>query len=147
MPVSLRKRSFHARHYPLLPGHPREGRLLNTIWKVFFCPHVDNDVNQTVRNSATCASRFERSKQERHFQFFPASEYFEFIARKIFGLLPRTKNGKLFTMVMTKRYWKMTRAILTSEMTTAHVANVLFDYWIAPYCMPDHRLADDGRNS
>lgn len=128
MPVSLTDRILHVEHYLSISGHPGEGRMYQTIQKNIFLLHMANGSYQTVSICATFPRSREQTKRKRQYQLFPAAGPLQSIAIDILGLLPETKNGNVFIIEMTDRYFKLRRPISTPKTTAMHVANLFFDH-------------------
>lgn len=83
-------------------------------------------------------------KRKRYFQLFAMSGPLQCTASYIRFPLQRTENGNEIVTVMTDHYWRITRAILTSEKTATHVANVFLAHRIPPQGIPIYLLMGYG---
>lgn len=66
----------------------------------------------------------------------------EFVAMDIFGTLLKMSNSKQLVLVMTNRYSKLPRVVLTSKTAAAHNALGFKDNWIIPFQIPNNVLMD-----
>lgn len=58
--------------------------------------------------------------------------------------LPKTSNENQFVSVITDRYSKITRAVLTFRTTVERIASMVIDHWIIPYGIFDYVLTENG---
>lgn len=71
---------------------------------------------KTVRNCQSYAKPGTILKQKRHLQLFPETGPSEFIAMDIFGSLPRKTKGNWHVVIITDKYFKLTRAVPSSSV-------------------------------
>lgn len=116
----------------------------DTVWKKGFWPHMENEVLQTVGSCAICAHSRQRTKRYRHFNLFPTSGTFWFLAIVIPGLILQKKNGNICVIVMIDRKSTTKRAILFFVQMATHGSNVLHDQWIVPYGVVDYSQTYNG---
>lgn len=69
----------------------------------------------------------------------------KFIAIDVLGVLPQTKFGNQFVIILTARYSKLTRRIPTTDMSSAPVAHKFLSNCIIPYGMPNIIISDNGQ--
>lgn len=74
---------------------------------------------------------------------FRPTEPLEFVAIDILELLPRTKIGNQFVVVMTNRFSKLTEAIWTTKTTATTVATIFINDWVANYGIPSKIMTDN----
>lgn len=74
---------------------------------------------------------------------FLAGEPLEFVTMDIFGPFPKTVQCNQYMLVITNRYFMLTRPVSTSKTTAAHVANVFMDYWFFPYGIKTYLFTDN----
>lgn len=74
----------------------------------------------------------------------PREYSLKFVALNTLRPFLRTANVNEYVIVMTARYSKLRRAVLTGKTSSTHVASMLFDYWIVPYGMCVYVLTNNG---
>jgi transposase InsO family protein len=62
----------------------------------------------------------------------------------ILGPLPRTKHGNRFLLVISDRYYKVTKTIPLRTVTALSVSRAFCDHWAYVYGPPVSLLADNG---
>lgn len=92
---------------------------------------------------SACPQSLDGLKLNRQRQQFYASGLLCYIAINILVQLPRTANGNQYIIFMTDRLSKRSRAMSTGRLSSAHVANVLFDYRIGSHGILVYVLADN----
>lgn len=75
-------------------------------------------------------------KRQRRLQLLAAGGPLKLATMDILQPLPKKLNGSQFMLVVTDRYWKLTRAVQMSKMTASHIASLFMDYWEIPYRIP-----------
>lgn len=62
----------------------------------------------------------------------------------ISGPLPRATTENQFIVVITDRFTKLTRDILSSETAVPEIAWIFLDHWVIPYKILGFFLAESG---
>jgi len=62
----------------------------------------------------------------------------------IFEPIPATKAGNRFMLVITDRFFKLTKCVALRRITVLSVASAIIDAWVACYGSPDRILSDQG---
>lgn len=81
---------------------------------------------------------------EKKLQLFPASAPLKLITICILAPLPRTVNGNRYVIIMTDKYFKLTRTMPTGKTSSLRIATVFFDSWRVPYGIPAYILTENG---
>lgn len=109
-----------------------------------------HDVYHYVEECPNCRRDRRHATHQRLPQLSPPDGSLEFVTTDILGPLPETKFGNRFVVVITDRFSKLIREILTKEETTAHIAEIFLDARIMPYEIPerpkttiDHNLLEN----
>ena len=98
-----------------------------------------------VQGCRTCAiNRVRLRKHLNGFKLFPATRPLESLAIDILGLLPMTKAGKRFLLVVTDRFTKHTPVVALRTITAYTIAVAFCDAWIFKYGVPRTFLSDNG---
>lgn len=87
-------------------------------------PYMVNDMHRTTKDCELCASNQQTKKQQQKGRLFPAAEPLEFITIDILRPLPKTNSGNEEIVMVTDRFSKLTKAILTK--TTARRVVIIF---------------------
>lgn len=82
-----------------------------------------NDIFTTVAQCESCAQNGNQYRHKRPLQLFSASGPLNFVAMDILGLPPKTTQVNRYVLVLTNRYSKLMKAILTSTTNVTHIAN------------------------
>jgi hypothetical protein len=75
---------------------------------------------------------------------FPANEPLEFVAIDILGPLTKTVHGNRFLLVISDRFFKLTRTIPMRTTTALAVAKAFCTHWGFAYGPPKFLLSDSG---
>ena len=87
-----------------------------------------SDVAETVRNCTTCAkNRVKERKRTSFLKLFPANGPLEYVSMDILGPLPKTDLGNRFLLVITDRFWKLTRTVPIRTITALVVAKAFYE--------------------
>lgn len=140
---ALRMRILYLAHYPPIAGHPGTRRMYDTLRRNFYWPHMANDVYTTVAQCASCVKNGSRHRDIRRLQLFLASGPLDFVAMDILGIIPKTKQGLHYNVVLTDRCSILTRARPASKFMSTHMANIFLDQWIIPFSIPSYLRADN----
>lgn len=131
-------------HCSMLARYPGKGR------KRYSLRSTENG-RHMISNVQKCVFKFESwwchepPQGYRHsLQLFPRTSSLRLVAVNIVKLLTKTTQVILFTVVMTDRYSKLTRAVLVPNQSALHVAVVAFKYLVVPYCISRAITTDSG---
>lgn len=81
---------------------------------------------------------------QRLLQLVPPEGFLETVAVDILGLLPNTRTGNEYVVLMIDRYLKFTRAIPTTAMTKKKVPQFILDNYFISYDIPEKPLMENG---
>lgn len=70
-------------------------------------------------------------KLQRQLQLLPPTGRLQFMTIDVLGSLPRAKSGKQRFIIITDRYSKRVRAILTLNILLMHVAYIFRNYYVS----------------
>lgn len=122
LPASLRARVLYLSHYPRLAGHAGCSRMYFTLGREFYWPHMANEPFQTLADCRTCvATMGSLWKQATRLTLFAPSKPLELVAMDILGRLSKTEHGNVFVLVITDRFFKLTRAIFLRSTNAASI--------------------------
>lgn len=96
-----------------------------------------------LRNGSQYQHMRTKLKHQRQLKRFPSVEDLKFAAIDILGPSLRNKTGRKFVLIITERYSMLTRAILTTKITSTEVENIFFHSCVMPYGIPDVILSDN----
>lgn len=108
-----------------------------------FWPHMANDGYDTGDQCRSCARNGNRYRHKRSLQLFPLSGSLDFVAIDILRQLSKTTSKNRYVVVITDRYSKLTRAIMSSKTALAHIVNTFLDQRIIPYGIRSFILTDN----
>ena len=77
-------------------------------------------------------------------RLFPATKQLEYVAMDILGLLPQTKHGMRFILVITDQFTKITKAEPIRTVTSLAVDRALYKAWVFHYGTPKILLTGNG---
>lgn len=118
--------------------------MYNSLGRELYWFHMTHDAYTTVDACKICVKKYLRYRRKSLLQVLPLSGPLNFAAVDFLGLLLRTTNEIQRVILVTDRYFKLARAILTVKKKAASVANVLFNYWVIPNGVPAHLLPNNG---
>jgi transposase InsO family protein len=146
VPVGLRERCLGLFHLPKIAGHPGSTKMNSQMRKIFYWPHMAADITHYVASCLSCVkTSLKVSRKTPRLQLFPPSAPMEFIAIDLLGPLTLTAWGNRFLLVVTDRFYKLTRAYPLASTTAEVVAKVFFDGCVsAVYGVPCILLTDIG---
>lgn len=78
--------------------------MCDTMRREFYLPQMANGVYVNIRDFYLCARNRNTNSNKQKPRLFPPFGTLEYIAMGILGLLPRTKYGDQFIVVMMDRY-------------------------------------------
>lgn len=132
---------------PLRPvGEPSGGRqVYNNIGKNPYFPALVVYCYATVRNCSNCArNRLKRRKNVTRLQLFPAGELKSSFCNDILGPFIRAPRRNEYLLVLTDRFYKMTKLIPIRGISAAKSAKHFANTWLFNYCSPSERFSDSG---
>jgi hypothetical protein len=89
------------------------------------------EVEETVRHCTVRAkNRVTERKRTSFLKLFPASGPLEVFAMDILGPLPKTEHGNRFLLVISDRFYKLTRTVPLRTITALGVAKAFCDAWV-----------------
>lgn len=140
---ALRQCISHLENHLLIAGQSNKRIMNNMLWGKLSWQYTAKDVYETVAKCVSSAKNGSKFKHKTHLHFFPAAEPPDFVFMNILGPLRKATQGKQIVFVITDRYFKLARAIPTSETSSAHIANVFLKHWIVPFGIPKYLLAEN----
>ena len=145
VPGTLRARLLRLCHNPAIAGHPGQNCMCSAFRREYYWPQLTADVALTVRGFRTCGmNRVKLRKHLNRFRFFPETRLLESLAVNILGLLPKTKAGKRFLLVITDRFTKLAQVVVLRTLTAYTVAVAFCDARVFKYGVPRSLLSDNG---
>ena len=146
LPESLRPRLLQLAHYAIVAGNPGLNGMYYHIRRHYYWPHLAADVAATVRNCASCAkNRVKLRRRTTLLKLFPATRPLESVSIDILGPLPKSKRGKLFLLVITDQFTKLTTVVPLRNINAYYVAFAFCEAWIFKYGPPRSVLSDNGK--
>lgn len=133
LPTSLRARLLQQTHHSIWEGHPEERRIYDSLRRDYNYPHIVKDVHKTALNSSQWPRMGTKLKHQGQLKLLPPVGSLKFLAIDLLWPLPRSKTGNQLVVIMTDRYSKLLRAILTTKITSTQVVHILFYGWVLPY--------------
>jgi hypothetical protein len=119
--------------------------MFQTIRKTFFWPRIAEDVYETARQCDLCTrNRISEKMKTNPLKLFPANGPLESVSMYILGLLPRTKHGNRFLLVISDRYSNVTKTVPLQIVTVLSVARAFCDHWAYVYGPLVSLLTDNG---
>jgi hypothetical protein len=147
-PAELRERILVPGHSPALACHPGSTIFANTVARHWFLPSLTRDCVSFVRRCTSFQAKVlkRRPKHTIPLQRFPPKEPLSFVAMNILGLLPKTKQGNRFVLVMCDRFSKLVQTVALPSQTAEVISRVFVERWVAVYGIPEVILTDNGSN-
>jgi Integrase zinc binding domain len=116
---SLRPRVLYLEHQPKSIGHPLVTNMFATMRQRYLRRNMYKDVEETVRQCTPCTNNHvQERKRVSLIKLFPANEPLEFVAIYILGPLPKTFHGNRFLLVISDRFYKLTRTAAAGHATS-----------------------------
>lgn len=144
IPQSFRHRILALSHQPPLFGHLEHRHMYETVHRDFFWPSNAVEAYDTTSTCESCAMNSCNVEQRRLLHLFATIDPFELVAVDIIGPLPRkTTKVNQHAVIINDRYSKLTRGVLSAQITTTIVAKIFFNACVIPYGIPAHLLADN----
>lgn len=103
-----------------------------------------NDVFETVLNCQSCAKASGTlTTNQQNLRLLPTNGPLEFVAMDNLGSLARIETGKRFILVMTYRYYKLTRVIHMNDKAEPLLDACFVNNWVFPYVIPHYVRRDN----
>lgn len=128
IPTTRRPVILHICHYSLLAELLGERQMYDTIRQHFYWTHMANDVYITVAKRLSSARNRRMNKKQKKLPLFPPSGPFNFVTVDILRLLPKDERRNKYIVVVTDRYSKLTKAMLTAKATTRKNSNIIMKH-------------------
>lgn len=90
-----------------------------------------NDVYTTASRCSACVRNRLKPKLKKQLQLNSASSPLELVIVNIFESLPHSANGNEYVIVVIDRFSKLSQLLQTVKTSSAYVANLFLDWWIA----------------
>lgn len=103
-----------------------------------------SDLQTTIAQCDSCKRNGSWHLYKRCRQVFLASGSLDFAARDMLGTLSRVQKRNQNIIEVTDCYFKFTRAVPSSKMSSTHLANIFLDQWIIPFSILFYLLANHG---
>lgn len=140
----FRQRILFLPHHFQIAEHPFKSRTYYTRRSEYHWLHMAADVKRIVSKSQSCVQNNQKYHPKRKLQVLPGTELLRFVENCSTQLFPKPAKNNQYTLVVTNRYSRMTRAIPTSRSTSMRIANIFFTHWFARYGIPTYLLTNDG---
>jgi len=128
-----------------VPAHPGMNRMYYAMRRRYYWPSMVTDIYNNITECTTCAqSRLALRRHTSPLTLFPDTEPLTDLSIYIFGPIPATKAGTRFILVITDRFFKLTRCVALRRIKAISVASAIIDAWVACYGPPDLILSDQG---
>ena len=126
IPHSVRERLMHLLHHSKSGGHAGGLRMYSTLRRYEYWPSIAVDVYNFLRNCMSCARQRIRLRRHNSFlKLLPATKPGEQVAIDLLGPLPRTRAGYEYILVITDRFYKMTKVHALREISAYQVAKAI----------------------
>lgn len=103
-----------------------------------------NDVYNYVKKCVECRVHQRHVTHLRLLQLVPLERALGLVAMAILGLVPKTKIGNIFIVLVTDGCLKLTRSIPTKKRTAFHFSSILLKIRIMMYGIPECMLTHNG---
>lgn len=110
VPITLQPTILFLAHHPVLPGHPRERKMYDTLCWEYYWPHMWNNIYQTLRDCQMRPKESTAWRHQRHLRLFSATGLLKFIAIDIARHFLKSAQGSHIVVVFTDRSSKLSRA-------------------------------------
>lgn len=167
VPSSLCQRIFRLSHHPPIAGQRDQVCVYDTLRSPFYCPRIATDTERIASKYQSCTRIHLTNHHKSKLSLFPhpaLSTSLRWISTDqdgtqqvhpcphgplfhikfyILGTFFETKQLSECILVTTKCCSHLTSAIPTSKMTSTHLANHFFAYWLVPYGIPTYLSIDN----
>lgn len=92
----------------------------------YYWLHMVTDVYSTVKKICMCPCIDMKFKHQRQLELFSPAQPLELVAFSKLGPLQRTRTGITFVVIIADGYSKLTRGILTANITSSKVTHIFF---------------------
>lgn len=97
----MRPHVLYLRVYPTMSGHPRQRQMYDFMIPQYYWLCMANDVYTAVTQSKNCAKQTSAVEHKRPLWIFPPDGPLDLITVDTLELLPRTKKGNMYVVVIT----------------------------------------------
>lgn len=142
VPGTYRRAILYKGNYPILARHSRTRRMYDEARQKLYWPHMATDIYNYASNCESCSNHRPSQKYQRWMQVLAPSGPFEFVDFDIFKTFTKQMSGSLFVVMVTVRYRKLARAILTPRVAATLMVTVVLKHWIVPEGITNSMLVD-----
>lgn len=97
-----------------------------------------------VQQCKSCGQDSANTRHHLKLQRFPLGDPLGFVPMDILGSLAKKNEGKQFPIIVTSRYSKLKRAILTEKFTSTRIETTNIYHQVMSYGIPTYYLTDNG---
>jgi len=145
IPKSLRERVLNLENHATVASQPGMNRVYYTMRKAYYWPSMVTDIHLTITKCTTWAqSRLALRRHTTPLNLVQTTKPLTELSVDIFGLVPASKKGNRFILVITDRFAKLTKCVALRRITAMSVAPAIIDAWVSAYGPPDRILSDQG---
>lgn len=101
---------------------------------------MSKDGNDLVESCLECCEMLGHYQNQCHLKLSHANGSLEIFARHILGPLPKASARNQLVIIMTDRYFNLTRAVIVSKTKAWHAALTFVQNWIMHYGIPNFLL-------
>lgn len=124
--------------------HPGITKLLGFLVKKFYWPSMSNTVKYVVDNCINCQIFKDKVQLERApMKSINPSQPFEVVNIDVAGPFPRTKNNKIYALIMIDCFSKFSLLIPIQSTSSQTIVNAIMSHWIAVFGTPKSLLSDN----
>lgn len=91
---------------------------------------MNGDVYKSISSCHSCVKPGTILNHKRHVQRFLAIRSLDLVAKDILCELSKMAKDNQHVVIISYRYYKLTRAVLNFKITRTTVACILFDAWV-----------------
>lgn len=130
VPTLLQQRILSLAHCPSMAERPVQRKMYGTLICGFFVYRMATDVYRTLEQCSSNAHNLNCCWLKRLLQLLLPSGLLSFLAIDSLRMLPKTRSGIQYVVVVTNCYFKLTRATPSSKTASTIIANTFLDTWI-----------------
>ncbi|KII63528.1 Retrovirus-related Pol polyprotein [Thelohanellus kitauei] len=121
-------------------------KTIDTIRKLFFWPHMNEEIEEYVKNCSSCCVNKSKNYTPRA-ELIPivATRPFEFWAVDITGPLNTTPRGNRYIVVFVDHFTKWVEAVPITDQTAEIVAEAMLNHVVFRFGVPTQLHSDRGR--
>ena len=118
--------------------------MYSTLRRSYYWPNMSGDVQEYVSKCTPCIrTKVTQYRPRRELRLFPATEPLSFVALDLLGVLPKSKTGHDYVLVITDRFTEFMRAIPLKSTTSQTVIDTFLTYGAYAYGLPDRLLSEN----